>query len=78
MRDHLGDKFSELEALRRKRDWTYRQLAEEIAAVTAHHRDPDCWRKICLGETPAPQATTLYILDQFLASFDKQPRRRVS
>lgn len=66
--------FAELETLRRQRDWTYQQLADAIAKQTNRRRDQDCWRKICQGQTLAPQARTLDILENFLESV--RPRRR--
>ena len=45
----------------------YDELGEFIYQVTHLRRNADTWRKICLGETDDPHATTLSILDTFLA-----------
>jgi hypothetical protein len=72
--------LTELEIIRRDRDWSYQELADEIARVTQKRRDQDCWRKICQGLTDRPHSRTQDILDKFLAALDgeSQPRRRVS
>jgi hypothetical protein len=71
---------TELEQLRLTRDWTYRQLADSIEERTNRRRDPDSWRRICLGLTPTPHKRTLDILEQYLKAekAEKRPRRRAS
>jgi len=55
-----------LESLRVEHDWTYGVLAIQIKKETGRHRNEDCWRKICRGESVNPRPTTLAILDKFL------------
>ena len=73
----MTQKLTQLECIRRARDWSYQELADEIAVVTNRRRDQDCWRKICRGLTDRPHARTLDILNTFLDHVSKQ-RRRVS
>lgn len=64
----MPEKLHELEQLRLARDWSYRDLADNIQAVTKFRRNQDCWRKICQGRTKNAHAPTLYALDQFYAA----------
>jgi hypothetical protein len=76
----MTEQFAELERIRKKRDWTYLQLADAIEAVTRRRRDQDCWRRICLGLTETPNARTLDILEEYLASVSngRKARRKVA
>jgi hypothetical protein len=63
-----------LEELRRRRDWSYRELAEVIATETGFQRNQDCWRKICQGETELPHGPTSHAMNVFfmkIAAADK-------
>jgi len=64
--------ISELEAVRMDNDWTYEQVADAIKKATGHRRNPDCWRKLCTGETKSPHSRTLYLLDAFLATVNRR------
>lgn len=68
---------TELENLRLARDWTYQQLADAIEERTERRRDPDCWRRICLGLTPNPQKRTLDILEKYMKA-ERAGRRKAS
>ena len=72
-----ADLFAELEDYRCAQDWTYLELAENIATVTRRRRDEDCWRRICNGLTTKPQGRTLDILKAFLVAVRPSGRRRM-
>ena len=72
---HSPDLFVELDNLRRAQDWTYLELADEIARVTGRRRDEDCWRRICLGLTTQPHGRTVDILAAFLSAVRPSPKR---
>jgi len=71
----MTEKASLLESIRLERDWSYLELSNAIEDVTGLHRNQDCWRKICNGETSTPQGRTARILDKFLARMKGERRR---
>lgn len=61
------DTVTPLERIRLSHDWSFAELGKDIFNKTHHSRNADCWRKICLGITPRPQARTQAILNAYLA-----------
>jgi hypothetical protein len=74
----MTELFTDLETLRLTRDWSYQQLADEIATTTNRRRNQDCWRKLCQGVTKHPQKRTVDIAEVFLAAVKTPTRRRRS
>lgn len=70
--------LTELEELRLSRDWTYKDLADDIEEQTQRRRDPDCWRRLCLGLTPNPHKRTLDILETYMKGERGRRRRKAS
>jgi len=64
----------QLEQLRRTRDWSYQDLADEIREATGFQRDHDTWRRICQHETLSPNACTRFALDKFFTHLEAQDR----
>jgi hypothetical protein len=56
---------------------SYDELDEHIYQVTHRRRNGDTWRNICIGRTKNPHATTLSIIDAFLATYDTPRAKRL-
>jgi hypothetical protein len=74
--DHMPEKLHRLEQLRRTRDWSYRDLADNIFVTTRFRRNQDCWRKICQGETETPHGPTEEAMRLFFAALAVNGSRR--
>lgn len=62
----MTSKTTDLEQLRVARDWSYRELADEIERQTGIRRSSVSLRAICLG-LATPHRTTQTALDSFVA-----------
>lgn len=73
----MSELFQELENWRLEQDKSYQELADAIEAVTGRRRDQDCWRKLCLGQTPRPHSRTVDIAQKFMDAQRVRTRKRM-
>jgi hypothetical protein len=62
----MTDDEHPLERVRLDHYQSYRDLSIDIKKLTGLSRDPDCWRRVCQGET-APSGTTKHGMLRYLA-----------
>jgi hypothetical protein len=81
MTELFAEQLVELETLRKQRDWSYAELADDVEKYTKRRRDQDCFRKLCTGLTHRPNSRTVDIIETYLGAqrengASRRPRRR--